>query len=112
MSDAVAFDTLKFVETLEAGGFTHAQAKAAAEAFAEATRQELATKGDVRETELRLDAKIETAVRDLKIWFGSTMKSGSDRPWSSPSASSSLRSATFLPAILEPENLSLDGWAS
>ena len=30
----VAFDTLKFVEKLEAGGFSHAQAKAAAEAFA------------------------------------------------------------------------------
>lgn len=73
MSNSVPFDTLKFVETLEAGGFSHSQAKAAAEAFAEATRQELATKGDLRETELRLDAKIETAVRDMKIWFGSVM---------------------------------------
>jgi hypothetical protein len=73
MSSSVSFDTLKFVETLEAGGFSHAQAKAAAEAFAQATRQELATKGDRRETELRLDAKIETAVRDLKIWLGSIM---------------------------------------
>ncbi|MBY6243717.1 DUF1640 domain-containing protein [Methylosinus sp. Sm6] len=73
MSNSVPFDTLKFVETLEAGGFSHAQAKAAAEAFAAATSQELATKRDLRETELRLDAKIETAVRDLKIWFGSIM---------------------------------------
>ncbi|MEO5373752.1 MAG: DUF1640 domain-containing protein [Alphaproteobacteria bacterium] len=51
---AVTFDTLKFAEKLEAGGFTHSQAKAAAEAFAEATGQELATKADLRELELRL----------------------------------------------------------
>lgn len=55
---AVAFDTLKFVERLEAGGFTHAQAKAAAEAFAEATSQELATKADLRELELRMTVKL------------------------------------------------------
>lgn len=67
MSGAVAFDTLKFVEKLEAGGFTHTQAKAAAEAFAEATGQELATKSDLRETEIRLEAKIETMGANLKI---------------------------------------------
>lgn len=44
---AIPFDTLKFVERLEAGGFTHQQARAAAEAFAEATSQELATKADL-----------------------------------------------------------------
>jgi proteasome assembly chaperone (PAC2) family protein len=55
---SVAFDTLKCVEKLEAGGFTHAQAKAAAEAFAEATSQELATKADLRELELRMTAKL------------------------------------------------------
>jgi hypothetical protein len=61
----IAFDTLKFVEKLEAGGFTHAQAKAAAEAFAEATAQELATKtdiavvrADIRELELRITIKL------------------------------------------------------
>jgi hypothetical protein len=55
---SVAFDTLKFVEKLEAGGFTHEQAKAAAEAFAEATSQELATKSDLRELELRMTVKL------------------------------------------------------
>ncbi|HEY8065041.1 MAG TPA: DUF1640 domain-containing protein [Methylosinus sp.] len=54
----IAFDTLKFVEKLEAGGFTHEQAKAAAEAFAEATSQELATKADLRELELRMTVKL------------------------------------------------------
>lgn len=43
----VTFDTLKFVERLEAGGFSHVQAKAAAEAFIDATTQELATKTDI-----------------------------------------------------------------
>jgi hypothetical protein len=69
---SVTFDTLKFVEKLEAGGFTHTQAKAAAEAFAEATSQELATKTDmlairsditlvrseIRELELRMTVKL------------------------------------------------------
>ena len=53
----ITFDTLKFVEKLEAGGFSHTQAKAAAEAFAEATSQELASKGDVRDA--INEAKIE-----------------------------------------------------
>ncbi|WP_159727465.1 DUF1640 domain-containing protein [Methylosinus sp. Ce-a6] len=69
MSNSVPFDTLKFVEKLESGGFTHAQAKAAAEAFAEATSQELSTKTDI--ASVRSD--IEIAKRDLQIWFGSVM---------------------------------------
>ena len=46
---------------------------AAAEAFAEATSREFATKTDLAavKAELRLDAKIETSTRDLKIWLGS-----------------------------------------
>jgi hypothetical protein len=50
---AIAFDTLKFAERLEAGGFTHQQAKAAAEAFADAASQDLATRADL--TELKYD---------------------------------------------------------
>ncbi|ATQ67005.1 MULTISPECIES: hypothetical protein [Methylosinus] len=80
MSSAVAFDTLKFVEKLEAAGVPHAQAKATAEAFAEATSQELATKADLAavKAELKADiatvrAEVELAKRDLKIWFGSVM---------------------------------------
>jgi hypothetical protein len=63
---SVAFDTLKFVERLEAGGFTHTQAKAAAEAFAEATGQELATKRDLKEVESRLEAKIDKVEASLQ----------------------------------------------
>ena len=70
MSGAVAFDTPKFVERLEGGGFTHAQAKAAAEAFADATGQEPATKTDL--TAVRADLKAEAAairseLRELEL---------------------------------------------
>jgi hypothetical protein len=89
MSAAVAFDTLKFVEKLEAAGVPHAQAKATAEAFAEATSQELATKADlallradldlvrsqletkIDKVELRLEAKIEATKSEIVKWqFG------------------------------------------
>jgi len=39
----VAFDTLKFAERLESGGFSHQQAKAAAEAFSSATAENIVT---------------------------------------------------------------------
>jgi CO/xanthine dehydrogenase Mo-binding subunit len=55
---SVTFDTLKFVEKLESGGFMHDQANAAAEAFAEATSQELATEAGLRELELRITVKL------------------------------------------------------
>ena len=58
---SIPFDTLKFVERLEAGGFTHVQAKAAAEAFAEATSQELPTKSDI--------AVIKSEIEKLELRF-------------------------------------------
>lgn len=71
---AVAFDPLKFVERLEAGGFSHAQAKAAAQAFAEATSEQIATKGDLSQTKLELEAKIEWAKAVILKWmFGQTL---------------------------------------
>lgn len=73
---AVTFDTLKFVERLEAGGFSHVQAKAAAEAFADATSQELATKADIAAvrsdlTALRSDfrAELSETKADLMKWI-------------------------------------------
>lgn len=91
MSAAVAFDTLKFVEKLEAAGVPHAQAKATAEAFAEATSQELATKADlavvrtdlaivktdletkIEKAELRLEAKIEATKSEIIKWLFGTI---------------------------------------
>ena len=66
---AVPFDTLKFASKLQSGGFSPEQAKAAAEAFADATGEELATKADlkmetanlrsdIRELELRMTIKL------------------------------------------------------
>ncbi len=46
---AVAFDTLKFVEKLEAGGFSHAQAKATVEAFADVVNEQIVTRPVLRE---------------------------------------------------------------
>jgi DNA repair exonuclease SbcCD ATPase subunit len=63
---AVAFDTLKFASRLEAGGFTPQQARAAAEAFADATGQELTTKADLVKVDTRIDAKIDKAEAGLK----------------------------------------------
>ncbi|MEO5375590.1 MAG: CCDC90 family protein [Alphaproteobacteria bacterium] len=67
---AIPFDTLKFVERLEAGGFTHSQAKAAAEAFAEATSQELATKADIAALKgdiARLEATMKADMREQEL---------------------------------------------
>jgi hypothetical protein len=64
---SVAFDTLKFVEKLESAGVPLAQAKATAEAFAEATGQDLVTKSDLKETEFRLEAKIESVKAEVAL---------------------------------------------
>jgi hypothetical protein len=78
--NAAVFDTLKFVEHLEAGGFSRQQAKAAAEAFAQATSQEFATRSDIalvradlRESELRLEARIEAIKAELIKWMFGTI---------------------------------------
>ena len=63
---AVAFDTLKFAQTLrDKAKFTPEQAEGLSEAFAQASADQLATKTDITElrtdlraTELRLEAKI------------------------------------------------------
>jgi multidrug efflux pump subunit AcrA (membrane-fusion protein) len=80
MSAAVAFDTLKFVEKLEAAGVPHAQAKATAEAFAEATSQELATKADLERVradlglaKAELETKIEATKAEIIKWLFGTI---------------------------------------
>jgi|WetSurMetagenome_2_1015567.scaffolds.fasta_scaffold1178744_1 hypothetical protein len=53
----LTFDTLKFVKRLKGSGFTDEQAEAISEAFQEAQHagfENLATKDDLRELELRL----------------------------------------------------------
>ena len=63
---SVSFDTLKFAKRLEAAGVSAQQAEATAEAFAEATSQELATKADLALLEARLSAKIEAVESKLE----------------------------------------------
>jgi len=55
---AVTFDTLKFVETLEEAGVENRVAKAISSAVRDSyDAADLATKADLREMELRMDAK-------------------------------------------------------
>ena len=56
----LAIDTLKLARRLREGaGFTPEHAEAVAETFAEAMTEQVASKSDLRETELRLTASIE-----------------------------------------------------
>lgn len=67
---ALPFDTLKLAEKLHAGGFSEQQAKTAAAAFADAmSGGDLVVKADLRETEIRLEAKVESIKVDLMKWL-------------------------------------------
>ncbi|MCX8087142.1 MAG: CCDC90 family protein [Rhodocyclaceae bacterium] len=57
----ITFDTLKFVKTLEKAGVPSAQAEAMAEAFRDATGEELVTK-------TYLDARLEASKNDVIKW--------------------------------------------
>lgn len=69
------FDALAYFEKLKAAGVPEEQAKVQANAFRdfsaiqeENTKKELATKGDLRETELRLQKEIKDAEMRLLKW--------------------------------------------
>ncbi|MBI1207489.1 MAG: hypothetical protein GC191_09415 [Azospirillum sp.] len=77
---AVAFDTHETVKTLTRAGFTEPQAEAvigAVRAAAAVDLSPLATKDDVnravRESELRLEARIEAAKADTLKWMFGAM---------------------------------------
>lgn len=70
------FDPLKFFDELKAADVPEKQARAQAEALHNAfsaydasRRLELATKGDLREVELRLENKIESMRHELLKWL-------------------------------------------
>ena len=72
---ATAFDALAYYEKLIAAGVPEERAKVQANAFRdfsqiqeENARKELATKGDLREAELRLQKEIEEAKNSLLKW--------------------------------------------
>lgn len=78
----IPFDSLGYFEKLKAAGVPPEQARVQAEAmracvdaqqaaireYDESSRRELATKSDVREAELRLQANIEKVKYDLRKW--------------------------------------------
>ncbi|MFZ2407276.1 MAG: DUF1640 domain-containing protein [Methylobacter sp.] len=55
----VTFDTLKYVEALQKGGVPENQARAQSEALKEVLNTEVATKHDIKELELKIDARFE-----------------------------------------------------
>jgi hypothetical protein len=67
----VTFDTLKYAEALKTAGVPDAQAKAQAEALADALRQgglDLATKADLAELRMATKADIADLKADLIKW--------------------------------------------
>ena len=73
----VTFDTLKFVETLEAAGISKAQAKAFSVAVQEShDTLELATKRDLNDLQKEVDSKIDKLGLQLTIRLGGMMVVG------------------------------------
>jgi hypothetical protein len=66
----ITFDKLAYVDRLKSAGVDELAARAHAEALDQALRDTVATKQDLREEAVRLEHKIDVAVRDLKIWMG------------------------------------------
>lgn len=74
------FDPLKFYDDLKAADVPEKQARAQAEAMRAAfaaydasSMKELATKGDLREAELRLENKIENSKQETLKWVIGTI---------------------------------------
>jgi hypothetical protein len=68
--NAITFDTLKFARTLqEQGKFTVEQSASLVEALGDVLAIDLTTKSDLRETELRLEAKIAESKADIIKWL-------------------------------------------
>lgn len=65
---AVTFDTLKFAKKLEAAGLPAPQAEAIADAFREATSEELVTRDFLDARLETVKASIEAAKADLVKW--------------------------------------------
>lgn len=63
---ALTFDTLAYANKLKIAGVPERQAEAHAEAIAELVTDHLATKRDLKELELRLDAKLQKLSLQIK----------------------------------------------
>ena len=70
----IAFDTLKFSRALrDKAKLTTEQAEGFADALSEALHDDLATKTDLREAELRLEAKVEASKTEILKWMFGTI---------------------------------------
>ena len=69
MTRAITFDTLSYVKKLEKAGVPDAQAEAHAQAIAGLIDEELATKRDLKELEMRLK-------HDLTVRLGGMLVAG------------------------------------
>ena len=69
MSEAIAFDTHRFVKNLTQNGFTEKQAEALANEQVQLLNSNLATKTDILAVQAKLEARIETAKADLLKWI-------------------------------------------
>jgi hypothetical protein len=65
---AVTFDTLRFAKKLEAAGLPTPQAEAIAEAFGEATSEQLVTRDDLDSRLEGIKGSIEAAKGDIIKW--------------------------------------------
>jgi len=77
---AVTFDTLKFAKTLRAANVPQEQAEGIAQAFADATGEQIATKVDLKELELSiradlkgLELRLEATKSDILKWMFETI---------------------------------------
>lgn len=77
---ATAFDTLGYFEKLKDAGFTEKQAKVQVEAmqgvvqsYDEASRKELATKGDLHDVRTELKEEIANTKHEILKWMMATM---------------------------------------
>ena len=73
----LTFDTYAYVKRLKEAGFTEVQAEAQATALADALKgsaAELATKADLRELELRLEARLAALHRDIEAMKADLLK--------------------------------------
>ena len=66
----ITFDTLKFVTRLKDSGLSESQALAITEAFREAHGEaEVATKADIKELELKFEARMSENKAELVRWI-------------------------------------------
>jgi hypothetical protein len=63
----LTFDRLAYIDRLREAGFDEKQARAHAEALDAALRDSVATKADIENVKLQLEAKIETTAANLKV---------------------------------------------